>query len=146
MRSASGIRIPSFIFALMASIGSCHQNQSTTPLDEPQGVAENEESESVRYKIEFDLEELDEQGFTGPVDGMRPIHYEFKIPKSEELKREVSAIDPSVKFMPKSRGRIGTNENEILCFGSTDQPGHKEILLRLAALPYIERIIVCYFE
>jgi hypothetical protein len=58
----------------------------------------------------------------------------------------VRTIDPTVQFMPGSRGRVGAGKGQCLCIGSTHQKGYRDVLRSLAKLPHIERIIECYFE
>jgi hypothetical protein len=60
-------------------------------------------------------------------------------------KAEVKAINPSIQFMPGSSGRIGAGEDQCLCIGMTGRD-YREVLGRLAALPYIDRIISSDFE
>jgi len=97
-------------------------------------------------KVELDLPQLDKDGLRGPPDGKVAVSYEFCIPNTVECKEEVKGIDASVEFMPGSRGRLGAGKDECLCVGSTHQPNHREVLQRLAALPYVKRIIECHFE
>lgn len=97
-------------------------------------------------KVELDLQQLDKDGLRGPPDGKVAVSYEFCIPNTPECTEEVKGIDASVEFSPGSRGRIGAGTNECLCVGSTHQPNHREVLGRLAALPYVKRIIECHFE
>ena len=99
-----------------------------------------------RAKIELDLEALDADGLRGPPDGKVAVDYEFVIPDTPAAREAVSQIDPSVAFMPGSRGRIGAKAGECLCIGSTHQPRHREILFALARLPEIARIIECHHE
>lgn len=96
-------------------------------------------------KIELDLSALDANGLTGPPGGKASMAYEFTIPDTAACREEVRAIDPSIQ-LSKARGRIGAMENQCLCIGETHQPNHIGILHRLAALPYVERIVPCYFE
>jgi hypothetical protein len=97
-------------------------------------------------KIGFDLKQLDARGLRGRGDGKVVLAYEFKIPAEPKFRRRVAMIDPSVRFLKGSRGRIGAGPHELLCIGSTHQPDHRGILLQLARLPFIERIIECHFE
>ena len=97
-------------------------------------------------KIEIDLARLDADGQRGPADGKVAVSYEFCIPDTPECKARVRAIDPTVRFMPGSRGRIGAVAGQCLCIGSTHQKDHARVLRSLAALPWIERIVECYFE
>ena len=99
-----------------------------------------------RAKIEVDLEALDADGLRGPADGKVAVDYEFVIPDTAAAREAVTRIDPSIAFMPGSRGRIGAKAGECLCIGSTHQPRHREILFALARLPDIARIIECHHE
>ena len=97
-------------------------------------------------KIELDLQNIDRDGLRGPADGKVAVSYEFAIPNTEECKAQVKAIDPTVQFMPGSPGRVRTPSNACLCIGSTHQSDYRAVLNRLAALPYVERIVECHFE
>ena len=97
-------------------------------------------------KIEFDLNLLDKDGLRGPADGKVAVSYEFSIPDNEVFRAEIRAIDPTVQFMPGSRGRIGAGKDECLCIGSTHQENFKEVLRALSEKSYISRIIECHFE
>ncbi len=99
-----------------------------------------------RAKIGIDLDTLDADGLRGPPDGKVAVDYEFAIPDTPAAREAVRRIDPSVEFMPGSRGRIGAQPGECLCVGSTHQPRHREILLTLARRPEIARIIECHHE
>ena len=82
----------------------------------------------------------------GSPDGKVAVSYEFCIPNTPECKTRVRAIDPTVRFMPGSRGRIGARAGQCLCIGSTHQKDYARVLRSLAALPWIERIVECHFE
>lgn len=101
---------------------------------------------AVWKKVEIDLGKIDAAGLRGPADGKVAVAYEFSIPDTEEARRQVTAIDKTVQFMPGSRGRIGAQPGECLCIGSTHQPEYRQVLFQLASLPFIKRIIVCDFE
>ena len=96
-------------------------------------------------KIELDLTKLDANGLRGPADGKVSVAYEFCIPNTDKCKAQVKGIDPGVRFMPGSRGRIGARKDQCLCVGET-RANYRTVLKRLAALPYIKRIIECHFE
>lgn len=102
--------------------------------------------DAVRQKIGFDLARLDAEGLRGPADGKVAVSYEFCIPDTPECKARVRTIDPSVRFMPGSRGRIGAGAGQCLCIGSTHQKDFARVLRSLAALPCIDRIVECHFE
>ena len=96
--------------------------------------------------IAFDLSRLDAAGLQGPSAGRRALDYEFCIPQGEVPQRQVAAIDPSARFQPGSRGRIGCGPAQVLVLGNTHQSGYRQILLRLAGLPYVVRIAEALFE
>ena len=97
-------------------------------------------------KVAFDLDQLDENGLVGPADGKRALAYEFCIPPSEECKELVSSIDPTVEIMCGSPGRIGCYPDECLCIGSTHQENFRDVLRKIAELPYVEKIDETVFE
>lgn len=97
-------------------------------------------------KVEIDLSVLDEEGLRGPADGKVAVSYEFAIPNTSRCRDEVRRIDPSVQFMAGSRGRVGADETECLCIGSTHRRDYLTVLRSLSELPYIDRIIECHFE
>jgi hypothetical protein len=101
---------------------------------------------SATDKIRFDLSLLNDDGLYGPPDGLRALHYEFCIPAAEPYVEQVQAIDLTVEVMRGPRGRIGCTPEQYLCVGSTHQPGFRDVLTRLAELPFIERIEQAYFE
>ncbi len=105
-----------------------------------------EERPEHAAKIELDLAELNDAGLKGPPDGLRAVSYEFCIPNRPEYEAEVRRIDPQVAIMHGGRGRIGCGADQILCVGSTHQPEFRAVLFRLAALPYVERIVEAHFE
>lgn len=96
-------------------------------------------------KIELDLTELDSEGLWGPPEGKVSRSYEFRIPDTARCRAEVKAIDPSIQFMPGSPGRIAAGDGQCLCIGMTGKD-FREVLGRLAGLPYVDRIIACDFE
>ena len=97
-------------------------------------------------KIELDLDELNDAGLKGAPDGLRAVSYEFCIPDRPEYEAEVRRIDAQIAIMHGARGRIGCGPDEVLCVGSTHQSGFRTVLFRLAALPYVERIVEAHFE
>jgi hypothetical protein len=99
----------------------------------------------AKKTVELDLTRLDKDGLRGPPDGKVAVSYEFCIPNTDTCKAEVKAIDPTIQFMPGSRGRIGAGKDECLCIGTT-QKDYRDILNRLAELQYVKRIIECHFE
>ena len=96
--------------------------------------------------IAFDTGRLDARGLQGPPDGLRSLMYEFCIPDDREARSEVRAIDPSIRLMPGSPGRIGCADGQVLCVGDTHQAGWRDVLDRLAALPYVTRIEESFAE
>jgi len=135
-------RIPLFLIVVNLS---CAAVPTTAPATAPDSRPTTMPADPMR-KVELDLSRLDKNGLRGPADGKVAVAYEFKIPNTPECKRQVRAIDRTVQFMPGSRGRIDTGRGECLCIGSTHQKNFRHVLRRLAALPYVERIIECHFE
>lgn len=97
-------------------------------------------------KLRFDPADLDANGLLGPANGKRALDYEFCIPVGDGVAAEVAAIDPSARFYPASRGRIGCTTGEVLVIGNTHQLNFAIVLQRLAALPTVERIDQAFFE
>ena len=119
--------------------------QPKTAVGSPTTVTGDIPAPPVSAKIELDLTKLDANGLRGPPSGKVLVSYEFCIPKTDKCKAEVKAIDKSVRFMGGSRGRIGARKDQYLCIGETG-PDYKTVLKRLAALPYVKRIIECHWE
>jgi hypothetical protein len=94
-------------------------------------------------KISFDISEIDAHGLIGPPDGKRNVAYEFCIPRDQEKRKEVAAIDSTVRFFTGPTGRIGCHPDQYLCIGDG---GTQEVLLTLAGLHYITRIDPFYGE
>jgi len=94
-------------------------------------------------KIEFDYSAIDENGLR---NGEVAVDYEFCIPANEDLLKEVMAIDPNVRLMKSSKGRIGCSKQQWLCINSTHSPGWKDKLYSIASLEYVERIQQTFYE
>ena len=105
-----------------------------------------QEENALWSRVELNLAQVDDSGLRGPSDGKVAVAYEFVIPNTEDCRAEVAAIDPTVQFLPGSRGRIGAGIGQCLCIGSTHQDDYREVLRRLASLPYVDRIVECHFE
>jgi hypothetical protein len=127
------------LFAALVLLLSC-------PISADAGDQPGVSGSTAMAKIRFDLSVLDDNGLYGPPNGLRALHYEFCIPATEAHAEQVSAINPSLEIMRGSRGRIGCTEEQYLCVGSTHQPGFRDVLARLAELPYIERIEQSFAE
>ena len=135
METTFSTRIVLTVAMTVAVLCSC-KNQHTKP----------DNSITLLSKINFDLGAINDEGLTGPPDGLVSVDYEFCIPDKPECLRDVKSIDPKVKFLRGSRGRIGCGPNQVLCIGSTYQKNFREVLCRLAELDYIERIDRCFWE
>ena len=127
------------VFFLLGLLLNVYPFFSDCRADERAGI-------SLRSKITFDLEQLNESGLYGPPDGLRGLHYEFCIPGDPVHETQVRQIDPTINIFKTSRGRVGCTKGEYLCVGSTQQPDFKTILLNLAKLPYVKRIDQAFFE
>jgi len=97
-------------------------------------------------KIAIDLTSVNADGLRGPATGLRAVHYEFCIPGEARYATEVRGIDATAQFQRGSRGRIGCTNGQTLVLGNTHQRGYREVLERLAALPYVNRIQESHFE
>jgi len=100
----------------------------------------------AREKIKFDFMKLNDDGLIGEGENLQAVDYEFCIPKSDSLKKTVSAIDSTVKFFDQSKGRIICGKDEILCIGSTRQTNAKETLIKLSELDFIKKIERTFYE
>ena len=104
------------------------------------------EDAAALAKVHLDLAAINADGLAGPADGLRAVSYEFCIPANEAAVAEVTAIDRTVEVQRGGRGRIGCSAEQYLCVGSTHQPGHRDVLLRLARLDYVAAIEPWYGE
>jgi hypothetical protein len=77
---------------------------------------------------------------TGPPDGKVAVAYEFCIPGTPAHLAEVRNIDPTIAIQSYAPGRIGCGPGQVLCIGSTHQPGWRSVLQALTALDYVARI------
>ena len=100
----------------------------------------------VSPKVGIDLSNVNAEGLRGSPGSLRAVHYEFCIPEGERQAAQVRGIDPTARVMPGSRGRSGCTAGQALVLGNTHQPGYRQVLGRLAALPYVERIAETHFE
>jgi hypothetical protein len=103
-------------------------------------------SQGALHKIEFNINQLDQDGLRGPAEGKVAVSYEFAIPNTEACKNQVKSIDPTIQLAPGSAGRIKATKDECLCIGSTHQRNNRQVLQKLAELPYVKRIIECWYE
>lgn len=94
-------------------------------------------NESARNKIGFDLAAIDAAGLR---NGEVSVDYEYCIPADEKTLKKVQDIDPKVKLMKTSKGRIGCTKDQWLCISNTHDPAWKEKLLAIAALDFVERM------
>jgi len=101
---------------------------------------------SLDSKVRFSLAAIRPDGLSGPADGLVAVDYEFCVPADAAVLAEVRAIDPTVRISLVSRGRSDRREGQAWCLGHTHQPGWREILHRLASLPYIAEIRRCDWE
>jgi hypothetical protein len=97
-------------------------------------------------KIDFDLDAIDGEGLRGGQGALRSVGYEFCIPADPAAREAVTAIDPTLDCHEGPPGRIGCGADRWLCTGNTHQPGYREVLMRLAAFPYIDRIAESHWE
>lgn len=103
-------------------------------------------ADAITAKIGFDLSLFDDRGLYGPPEGLRALDYEFCIPATPAAFSDVRSIDPHAAIHPGARGRVGCGSEDALVIGSTHQPGFRDVLHKLASLPYVERIVPCFYE
>lgn len=101
---------------------------------------------SILNKITFDIDMISPDGLVGGSDSLTSVNYEFCLPADERFLVEVLLIDPTLKYYPQIRGRIGCTSHQYLCIGNPHNPRWKTILLSIAKLDYIERIDRFYGE
>jgi len=118
------------LFTLLLSASKCNKEKPSIPSP----------------KITFDLSRIDEEGLGNRPGSQVAIDYEYCIPADEKKASEIKKIDPSLKIMHKSKGRIGCSGIEWLCLGNTHQKNWRKILDKLAEKDYIKRIDRAFFE
>jgi len=121
-------------FSVLLFIAGCGMQKNTTT------------DLATLAKINFDLNQFDENGRYGPADGLRIMDYEFCIPRTEDKVAIIKKIDPAIQMPEKGRGRIGCTKTEQLCLGNTGKAGWKDILVAIAKQDFVERIEPNYYE
>jgi len=111
---------------MAASTSSADRERQTGAASLTRMALETQGEPDPWSKVELDLTALDEAGLRGPPDGKVAVAYEFAIPDTATHRAEIAAIDPTVQFMPGSRGRIGAGEGQCLCIGSTHQDNYQD--------------------
>jgi hypothetical protein len=94
-------------------------------------------------KINFDYSDIDEHGLR---NGESAVDYEFCIPASEQILHEVMSIDPGIRVMKNSKGRIGCTSQQWLCINSTHRDEWKKKLFAISYLDDVDRIIETFYE
>jgi hypothetical protein len=97
----------------------------------------------IMEKIQFDYSTIDEHGLR---NGEVTVDYEFCIPADEKVLSEILAIDPGVRVMKSSKGRIGCTAQQWLLINSTHTPEWKKRLHSIAGLNYVDRIVETFYE
>jgi hypothetical protein len=114
-------------------------SQQTLPLKQhfsPQTLStQTLSAQPASNKITFDLSRLDTSS-----NQAGSIMYEFCIPVGESYLAEVRSIDPTIRYLPDSRGRIGCRSDQALCLGRARGAQGRDLLLAIANLSYVERI------
>src|SRR6188768_3044920 len=67
-------------------------------------------------KIQFVIDDIDAHGLR---NGKVAVDYEFCIPARDEILQQVLKIDPAIRAMKASKGRIGCSDQQWLCINST---------------------------
>ena len=96
-----------------------------------------------REKIQFDYSKIDS---TGLRRGESAVDYEFCIPAHTLTLAEVQAIEPDVRVLKSSKGRVGCSDTEWLCIVNTHDPDWRRKLYAIAALSYVQRIEETFYE
>ncbi|MEM9767246.1 MAG: hypothetical protein AAF892_05130 [Cyanobacteria bacterium P01_D01_bin.71] len=96
--------------------------------------------DDVTRKIHFDLDQLDEFGLYGSVDGPQSLSYEFCVPNNLQAIQTVQDIDPTLMIYLYAPGRVNCGDMQVLAIGETHQPNYREVLINLASLDSIDRI------
>jgi len=112
---------------------------STSPAT-PDGTA------SAADKIRFRLDDINADGLRGAPGGQVSVAYEFCVPADEKTYAAVRQIDAGVQISPGAKGRIGCSGTQALVIGQTTQSGWRDVLMALAALPYVAEIREAFFE
>lgn len=115
--------LPTFILLLL----SCHPKLITSEVS----------------KINFDYSNIDDRGFR---NGIAPVDYEFCIPAKDMDLKKVKQIEPDVKVMKSSRGRVGCTDEQWLCIVNTWDDAWKKKLEQIATLPFVQRIEETFYE
>ena len=123
MKRQTFFLIPTCILLLI----SCHRKLVTTEVS----------------KINFDYSNIDARGFR---NGMAPVDYEFCIPAKDADLKIVKQIEPDVKVMKSSRGRVGCTDAQWLCIVNTWDDAWKEKLEQIATLSFVKRIEETFYE
>ncbi len=97
-------------------------------------------------KITFDLEQIGEDGLGTKSGSKVATDYEYCIPADEKSAAIVRKIDPKLKIMKKSRGRIACSKDQWLCMGDTHQKDWRKVLIQLAELDFVAQIDRTFFE
>ncbi|NER81790.1 MAG: hypothetical protein F6K42_19950 [Leptolyngbya sp. SIO1D8] len=98
------------------------------------------QQQDTTYKIQFDLDQLDEYGLYGSDGNKQSLSYKFCIPHDPPMLRTVQDIDPTLILYLQSPGLTGCRRNEMLAIGHTQQPNYREVLTNLTQLETVERI------
>ncbi len=94
----------------------------------------------AEQKLRFDLCLLSEK-LPGTSGGSpRGFAYDFCIPDVDSLRMQVMAIDTTARVAVGS-GKNRCGPGRVMLVGSTRQDAARQVLLRLASLPYVRRII-----
>lgn len=100
-------------------------------------------SPAAANKIAFDFSTLDTNGLR---HGESAIDYEFCIPANENSFADIQKIEPDVRVLKGSRGRVGCTDVQWLCIINTHDPAWQKKLYAIANLPYVDRIAEVFYE
>ncbi len=120
------------VISLLCLSAKCNNNKNPLPQNSP--------------KITFDLDQIGKDGLGTQAGSKVAIDYEYCIPAEEKYAAIVRKIDPQLKIMKSSRGRIGCTKSQWLCMGNTHQKDWRKILIQLAELDFVAQIDRTFFE
>ena len=123
-------KMPWLIVVLLSISFSCHRQVIAPDLRD-------------MHKVHFDYTNLDAGGFR---NGISHVDYEFCIPREDKALEQVRKIEPDVKVMKSSRGRIGCTDQQWLCIVSTADDEWKKKLEQIATLSFVQRIEETFYE
>lgn len=97
-------------------------------------------------KIDFNVHDLNEDGLMGTSGSFVSVSYQFCFIKGEDNIAAIRALDPSLNIIDTPPGGAKCRSEESLAMGNTQQVNHKQILLSLSNLNFVNRIKRVWYE